>query len=84
MKRSTWLQICLIGSILAVGAAIILKMSRDPGGPMGDSLVMISPVFFTVAARKATRFPKMAIALGTLGLLFSAGALAAVLGGGSG
>lgn len=84
MKRSAWLQLCLIGSIVAVGVAVAIKMTRDPGGPMGDSLVMISPVFFTVAARKATRFPKMAVALGTLGLLFSAGALAAVLSSGGG
>lgn len=83
MRRSTWIQLCLIGSIVAVAVAVGIKIYRDPGsGPAGDSLVLISPIFFAMAAKKATRFPKMAVAMGTLGLLFSVGALAAVLTGG--
>ena len=81
MKRSTWLQLCFIGSILAVGVAMGFKIFNDPGGGRsGDSLVLVSPIFFAMAAKKATRFPKMAVAMGTLGLVFAAGALIAVLG----
>jgi len=85
MRRSTWLNICFAGSIIAVGVAMGFKVYNDPGGgPAGDSLVLISPVFFAMAAKKATRFPKMAIAMGTLGLVFAVGALVAVMGGKAG
>lgn len=78
MKRSTWLQLCFIGSILAVGAAITTRLVTHPEAKMGDTFVLISPIFFTMAATKGHRFPKAAVAIGTLGLVFAIGALVAV------
>lgn len=78
MRRSTWLQLCFFGSILAVGAAITIRLITHPEAPSGDAFVLISPIFFTMAATKGHRFPKAAIAIGTLGLAFALGALIAV------
>jgi len=85
MKRSTWINLCFFGSIIAVAGAVIMRTISDPaggGGPSGDSLVLISPIFFAMAAKKATRWPKAAVFMGTIGLLFAVGALVAVLQGG--
>ncbi len=78
MKRSTYIRLCFIGSIVAVATAFGIRLYTHPEAPAGDSFVLISPVFFTMAATKGTRFPRAAVAIGTLGLVFAVGALVAV------
>ncbi|MEZ4466163.1 MAG: hypothetical protein R3F43_17345 [bacterium] len=37
----------------------------------GDTFILLSPVFFVVAAKRATRFGKAAVVLAILGVAFS-------------
>ncbi len=85
MKRSTYLNLCFYLTLATVVTAMIVKVARDPssaGAPGGDALALISPIFFVMAAKRATRFGSAAVVIATIGLLFGLGAAAAVLTGG--
>jgi hypothetical protein len=81
MKRSTILNVCFYGTVLSVGAAILIKTIRSAGDAVGgDSLVLMSPIFFSMAAKKGSgRFGRAAVGVALIGLVFGVGALFAVL-----
>lgn len=77
MRRSTFLDLCFYLSLGAVLTAMIYKSVNAPPGARigGDTFILLSPVFFVMVAKKATRFGGAAVVLGALGLVFSALAL---------
>lgn len=80
MNRSTWIRLCLLGAIGCTGAAVVLRLLHaPPGTPAGSTFALLGPVFFVMAAQRATRFPRASVVLAGLGLLLAFGALAAVL-----
>lgn len=76
MRRSAFIQLQLILTILLVGAAITIRMIRAPeGAPMRDLFIMASPVFFGIAAKNGARLGRAAVVVGLIGLMFAGAAL---------
>jgi hypothetical protein len=71
------------GLCLAAGA--LRMMDAPPGAQMGgDAFVLLSPMFFAMAAHRGQRWGRLAVAMGLVGTVFAGGALAAILLGSSG
>jgi len=82
VKRSTFLNICLFLSLGAVLTSLIYKAATTPPGARmfgSDTFAVLTPVFFVVAAKRATRFGPASIILATVGLLFAGVTLWAAL-----
>ena len=81
LKRSTILNVCFYGTVLSVGAALLIKVIRSAGDAVGgDTFVLLSPIFFSMAAKKGSgRFGGAAVGIALIGLVFGLGALYAVL-----
>ena len=74
MKRSTFLNLAFGFTVLAVGTAMVFKMINAPPGAKivgGDTFALISPVFFVMAAKKATRFGGAAVVIALIGMAFA-------------
>jgi len=72
IRRSQIIDLCFYGSLIAVGGALLLKFSQMEGSGTGrSSFALISPVFFTMAAKKGSHLGIFALALALLGLLFA-------------
>lgn len=73
MKRSTFLNLAFGFTVLAVGAAMIIKFLNSPPGAKfgGDTFALISPIFFVMAAKKATRFGGAAVVIAVIGMAFA-------------
>lgn len=74
MKRSTFLNLAFGFTVLAVLAAMTIKIINTPPGAKilgGDSFALISPIFFVMAAKKATRFGGAAMVIAFIGMAFA-------------
>ena len=54
-------------------------VKAPPGRPGGDTFVLLSPLFFGMAAKRASHLGATAVGLAVIGLVFGAGALWAAL-----
>jgi hypothetical protein len=81
MKRSTFIQTCLYLTLALCVAAVGLKVYhtdlRQTGGFGGELMVLLSPVFFGMAAKRAMHMGRMASIIAAVGVLLAAGGLAA-------
>lgn len=86
MHRSTFIQLCLYLTlglcVTAVGIKVFQTDVRQTGGFGGELMVLMSPVFFGMAAKRAMHMGRMASIIAAVGVLLAAGALAASLSGG--
>lgn len=74
MKRSTFLNLAFGFTVLAVLSAMTIKIINSPPGAKiigGDSFALISPIFFVMAAKKATRFGGAAVVIALIGMSFA-------------
>lgn len=74
MKRSTFLNLAFWFTVLAVVGAMTVKIVNSPPGAKiigGDSFALISPIFFVMAAKKATRFGGAAVVIAVIGMAFA-------------
>lgn len=79
IRRSDLIQLLLFLTIVAVVAAVSIKVYKNPGAPGGDTFALMSPVFFGMAAKRARGWQKTAVFLAFLGLALGlAGVYAAV------
>ena len=83
MHRSTFIQVCLYLTlalcIAAVGIKVFHTDVRKTGGFGGELMVLMSPVFFGMAAKRAMHMGRAASVIAALGVLLAAGGLAASL-----
>ena len=80
MRRTAFIQLCLVLTIVAVVSAVGIRIYKDPAGGMGgDTFALMSPAFFGMAAKRASHLGKVASFLAMVGLLFGAAALWAAL-----
>ncbi len=81
LKRSQFITLCLWITILVVGSAVTLRMLKSPPGgkPGGDALVLLSPLFFGMAAKKASHLGKAATVMALVGVVFGGLALWAAI-----
>ena len=81
MKRSTFIQTCLYLTlalcVTAVGLKVYRTDVRQTGGFGGELMVLLSPVFFGMAAKRAMHMGRMASIIAAVGVLLAAGGLAA-------
>lgn len=81
MNRSTFIQVCLYLTlalcVTAVGLKIYHTDVRQTGGFGGELMVLLSPVFFGMAAKRAMHMGRMASIIAAVGVLLAAGGLAA-------
>ncbi|MCK6570863.1 hypothetical protein L6V77_07055 [Myxococcota bacterium] len=81
MHRSTFIQVCLyltLGLCLtAVGIKVLHTDVKQTGGFGGELMVLLSPVFFGMAAKRAMHMGRMASVIAAVGVLLAAGGLAA-------
>ncbi len=81
LKKSTFVQFSLIATIVLVAAALVMRVINAPPGTKifgGDTLVLMSPLFFGMAAKRGGLGPA-AVLLSALGLAFASLALWAAL-----
>lgn len=80
MTRSQTITVCLWLTIVAVAAALTIRMMKAPPGmPGGDTLVLVSPLFFGMAAKKASHLGRAAVVVALVGLGFGGLALYAAI-----
>ena len=83
LHRSTFIQLCLYLTlalcVAAVGIKILNTDVRQQGGFGGELMVLLSPVFFGMAAKRAMHKGRAASVIAVLGVLLAAGGLAASL-----
>lgn len=80
MTRSQTINLMFWLTLACVGVAVTIRMLKAPAGPPGrDTLVMLSPLFFGMAAKKATHLGRTATLVASIGLAFAALALYAAL-----
>lgn len=86
MHRSTFIQVCLYTSlafcVAAVGVKIFHTDVRQTGGFGGELMVLMSPVFFGMAAKRAMHMGRMASIIAAVGVLLAAGGFVASVSGG--
>lgn len=79
MHRSTFIQLCLYLTlglcIAAVGIKVLHTDVRRSGGFGGELMVLLSPVFFGMAAKRAMHKGRAASIIAALGVLLAAGGL---------
>lgn len=86
MHRSTFIQVCLYLSlafcVAAVGIKIYQTDLRQTGGFGGELMVLMSPIFFGMAAKRAMHMGRMASVIAAVGVMLAAGGFVASLSGG--
>lgn len=76
MRRTAFIQLCLVLTILAVVAAVGIRIYKNPAGGLGgDTFALMSPAFFGMAAKRASHLGKVASFIAMLGLVFAGAAL---------
>ena len=82
MRRTQLIHTLLIVTIACVAAAVGIKLYNNPdSGPGGDTLALVSPAFFGMAAKKASHLGKAATMLAFVGAVFGGVALWAAISG---
>lgn len=79
MKRSQLIMLCLWLTILCSLGAVATRLIRFPDGQMKDMFIMISPIFFGIAAKNGTRLGRAATVVALIGLVFAGAALFAAI-----
>lgn len=79
MKRTQLIMLCLYLTIFCSLGAVATRFIRYPEGRMGDMFIMLSPIFFGIAAKNGSRLGRAAVVVALVGLTFSAAALYAAL-----
>lgn len=80
MRRTAFIQLCLVLTILAVVAAVGIRIYKNPAGGLGgDTFALMSPAFFGMAAKRTSHIGRVASFIAVLGLVFGIAALAAAL-----
>ncbi len=80
MSRTQTINVCLWLTMLVVAAALTIRMLKAPPGmPGGDTLVLASPLFFGMAAKKASHLGRVAVVVALIGLSFGGLALYAAI-----
>lgn len=77
MTRTAIIDLSLYATVLLCGGAVGIRAFGAPGAPSADVFVLASPVFFAIAAKRATRLRGAAVGLAIIGVVFGAAALAA-------
>ncbi len=73
MSRTALINLCFWLTLIAVAGAFTLRtLNAPPGIPGRDSLVVLSPLFFGMAAKKASHLGKAAVLVAFIGLAFGA------------
>ncbi len=67
MTRYNFLRFLFLISLLATAIAIALRIWQNPGAPSKDGFAGLAPLFLTMFAMRAERFPKAGLFLGLLG-----------------
>lgn len=73
MRASQFIGLCFYLTLTLVAVAAFLHFRADPVAK--DAFVLLSPVFFNLAARRAVKYRKAAVVLALLGVVFAAGAV---------
>lgn len=82
MKRSQLIHTLFLLTLASVGAAIAIKLYKNPGkGPGGDTFALVSPAFFGMIAKKAVHLGPAATLLAGIGAVFGGVALWAAISG---
>ena len=81
VRRNAIIHYSFVATLIVAAAAVTVRLVTAPAGtPPGDLFVLVSPVFFSIAAKRATRFGTAAVIVSLLGLAFATTALVAVVG----
>lgn len=83
IKRSAYINLCLWLTLASTLAAVGLKYSQTSTIPGKESLSLLAPIFFVIAAKRASH-SRAAGPLATVGLAFGLIAFFAVFGGAGG
>ncbi len=71
MTRTQTITVMFWLTLICVGTAVTKRMLEAPAGPPGrDTLVMISPLFFGMAAKRASHLGRVATFVAFIGLAF--------------